>query len=710
MKKLVVILFGLLLVPAIAWADACTTDADCTPCGVCVNNECAGTGLVICEASTDCDAGFYCEVNATDPCANACLPLEAGICLTDGDCDAGECWLDAGVDYGQCFVPCTTDDECGECQICEGGACAGEAGLPCQANVDCADSEYCALGADPCLNECLAIPDDACTNDAQCEAGEECVMLPDGSGLGGCVAIACTTDDECGVCSVCEDGACISQDNMDCETNEDCLPGDYCMVDADDACVTTCEMLDEGACGKDLDCGSAYECEFIEVDDEFGVCIEADCMTDEECGPCGTCVIVDGATAGTCVAEGVVACESSWDCADGEYCDIHLGADCLNECKVLEEGMCLWSEDCPEGKICHYMDNGQDVGECGDPECVEDVDCAGCLMCWDGECWGDLDPLCTTDADCDTDAGEYCMMDAEDPCMNICWVDVIDCDEDADCPDGQICDLDFGECWEPECFEDVDCADDEVCDMGFCWEIECTTDDDCAEGEVCFEGFCGEIVPDCETDDDCDEGFVCIDTICVEDIAPCVEDADCDEGFVCTDGECVEDVVEPDCVEDADCEEGFVCVDEVCVEDVVEPDCVEDADCAEGEVCTDGECVKEIVEPDCAADADCAEGEVCTDGECVAEPVTGCEADADCAEGEVCTDSKCVAGPVTGCEADADCEEGFVCTDGACVADEDDGGGGGGGCSVDTGARGPLSYTILVLLGLAALLRRRLLA
>ncbi len=76
------------------------------------------------------------------------------------------------------------------------------------------------------------------------------------------------------------------------------------------------------------------------------------------------------------------------------------------------------------------------------------------------------------------------------------------CEEDDDCPDGELCDTDANECVEAE-------------------EMTCDDHWECPGDRLCMDGLCVE-----------EEDFVCETT------------ADCPGGDVCSDGECVEDVIE----------------------------------------------------------------------------------------------------------------------------------------------------------------------
>jgi hypothetical protein len=102
-------------------------------------------------------------------------------------------------------------------------------------------------------------------------------------------------------------------------------------------------------------------------------------------------------------------------------------------------------------------------------------------------------------------------------------VEVVECLDDADCLDGETCDVD-GTCVEDdsliECIDDLDCGEDEFCASdGFCDSAivasDCVDASDCAEGEYCDNGYCEAVVQDdCVDDFDCQEGYYCESGIC----------------------------------------------------------------------------------------------------------------------------------------------------------------------------------------------------
>src|SRR5690606_17857628 len=132
-------------------------------------------------------------------------------------------------------------------------------------------------------------------------------------------------------------------------------------------------------------------------------------MTQEVCFD--LTVTIDGRadTEQTCVTV-QVGCTSDDDCTD-QVCDTNTGL-CVD---------CLGDGDCDEGETCDMTTN-----TCTEQGCLGNEDCTGGLVCVGGTC-----EQCTMDSQCTMD--EFCTIDG------VCGVP--ECDTDADCPDGQICEL-----------------------------------------------------------------------------------------------------------------------------------------------------------------------------------------------------------------------------------------------------------------------------
>jgi Cys-rich repeat protein len=207
-----------------------------------------------------------------------------------------------------------------------------------------------------------------------------------------------------------------------------------------------------------------------------------------------------------------------------------------------EAGNPLGEEECTTGGgtdpvVCYAVDSGDPTLSCW--ECTDAT----------GEYYGGCDPI------------------------------PVYCESDAECPDGQVCEL--FPTW--ECDPNVD-----FCPMppefvagGICAEPVqgCYSDDDCNPGESChFQPW------DCADDMACpavEQG------VCVPDTGSCNSDLDCNPGEVCE-------------WRDVPCD-GDVCAaiaESVCVP--AEPNCYSDFDCNPGDICqwVDFECPPGALCPD----------------------------------------------------------------------------------------------------------------
>ncbi len=100
------------------------------------------------------------------------------------------------------------------------------------------------------------------------------------------------------------------------------------------------------------------------------------------------------------------------------------------------------------------------------------------------------------------------------------------------------------------CELDGDCLDDgAVCVDGLCWtpdgggtgieDLACAQDADCPEGLICEDGMCESSLPPpddigmCEADADCGDGEICVACYCMPAEGTCRADADCPAGQRC---------------------------------------------------------------------------------------------------------------------------------------------------------------------------------
>lgn len=163
------------------------------------------------------------------------------------------------------------------------------------------------------------------------------------------------------------------------------------------------------------------------------------------------------------------------------------------------------------------------------------------------------------------DGGDVCLSDADCRQGGSCVGGVcVPCDEDGDCPFGEVCELQAGgnaECVRIECASLEGCglglnSAPRACEEGVCKAAECTSDAECTtSGEACIERLCRPFT--CVSDADCGEGEICnpVTGACVEGNTvdpgeqgwPCSGDADCNDNLACGDGgECIAVYVETD--------------------------------------------------------------------------------------------------------------------------------------------------------------------
>ncbi len=177
--------------------DCCELDEECADTDLCtieacVNNECAGTGDIIC--STDA-----CHVSACNPTTGDCSVPQEIICQ-ELECHVTAC--DPGI--GCVSVPlagcCTSDAECDDSNNCTTDACLGEAGCtndPCAAGDACTVLLSCAPDCTPTTEPVYCEDDgDLCTLES-CAEGQGCVSesVPCAEGTecdpatGGCITV-----------------------------------------------------------------------------------------------------------------------------------------------------------------------------------------------------------------------------------------------------------------------------------------------------------------------------------------------------------------------------------------------------------------------------------------------------------------------------------------------------------------------------------------
>lgn len=268
-----------------------------------------------------------------------------------------------------------------------------------------------------------------------------------------------------------------------------------------------------------------------------------------------------------------LGCETDRACGTGEICDLESGEcvpgfDCSQNPGICQFcGDDLEDNDCGFGDAEAYCDEEAGVcrrtGATCDP-CAADEQC-GLLgvnnlpnRCVDGFCAQGCG-ACPAGFQCDAAA---CIPAGG---MEICET-AIRCDDDIDCPDGEVC-SDYGICL-PLCTSDSDCPTGKICWLdsgplqGQCvtgcqmgetrtsnevfevchgngrFGVPCTTDNECPEGTECNleNGVCE--LTGCQTDADCPLVRTYCDTNTGECVPGCNSDDDCGAFELCENGEC----------------------------------------------------------------------------------------------------------------------------------------------------------------------------
>ncbi|MCP4504617.1 MAG: hypothetical protein GY822_32330 [Deltaproteobacteria bacterium] len=212
---------------------------------------------------------------------------------------------------------------------------------------------------------------------------------------------------------------------VECIENEHCNSGS-CDVD-ENRCVLS-------ACSVDEECPAQHSC-------FDGECFVLPCENDDECAGGEACNV----SSGKC--EPLPGCVNDLQCTSPRVCDVNL-----EEC-VFPSSECSEDSECLLGFFCD-IDQCRPIGECS-----SDGDCFNSDVC-DLESFICVVPLgCVDDLECAENA--FCSEQGE--CT------VIACNDDDTCPQTLRCDeLVGGFCLRfPTCENDLDCPNGQMCDQGF---------------------------------------------------------------------------------------------------------------------------------------------------------------------------------------------------------------------------------------------------
>ena len=242
----------------------------------------------------------------------------------------------------------------------------------------CADNKLCMVDSDcsspnGCLNplgdggSCLQSD---CVTDTDCPSGDKCNTIL------GCYT--CFSDSDCGAGEICapngSSNVCITDPStqpptFECNTVDDCGPGQSCVFGNCVGFISTPSPVGSGSCGDgalngdetDVDCGGS--CEPCSV-------TGAVCLVDSDCTSRNGCLLF-GIT-GICVQDVCTANDLS-NCPDGTLlCDTMLG------CRE-----CVTNDDCDGDSECF-------IGMCGTSPpsyvCDSANDCDSGYQCQSGTC------------------------------------------------------------------------------------------------------------------------------------------------------------------------------------------------------------------------------------------------------------------------------------------------------------------------------------
>jgi len=285
---------------------ACQTSEDCGPCQVCMDGACTEAGVVMCDENSDCMKGFVCKKDPVNPCDNQCVP----------------------------YINCLDDEDCDQCEACMQGKCTATGPMECMSNLDCSGGEICQKSVDFCLNVCVS--DTSCNTDADCGVCEACVG---GACMGG-LEIMCMEDKNCDpgmVCQIDPKDPCKNFCTIplpDCTTDDDCGPCEACN---NGACIASGVV----ACTEDAHCPEGWTCVLVEEDPCENMCEPPppECISDADCGVCQACMDAE------CESIAEIKCTSDSDCDDGMACTNDPDDPCIVQCVSDEPGEDVGSPD-----------------------------------------------------------------------------------------------------------------------------------------------------------------------------------------------------------------------------------------------------------------------------------------------------------------------------------------------------------------------------
>ena len=350
----------------------------CDDINLCTNNDHCFNGTCIGGESVNCDDSEVCTTEICNP-IQGCLHIDNNVPCSDGDictmgdsCAAGSCQSgpEVSCDDGN---PCTDD------------SCDSQTGCTHLPNDEsCDDANHCTVDDTCTSGVCLGLSMKDCNDDNIC-TDDTC------NPLSGCVyevnTNPCTDQNVCTLNDTCQDGVCVSSENLTCDDGNTCTE-DSC--DAQKACL---HVPAEGNCNDGNVCTLNDTClNGTCVSNDALVCNDDNICTDDSCSPQSGCLYIpntvecddnsvctlnDICQNSKCVASGFLDCDDSNICTDDSCDEIDGCQNTHNTAPCDDSSVCTLNDTCNNG-ICGAdgMLNCDDGNQCTDDSC-DVVD--GCL-------------------------------------------------------------------------------------------------------------------------------------------------------------------------------------------------------------------------------------------------------------------------------------------------------------------------------------------
>lgn len=685
----------------------CSTDAQCTDGGTCVNGHCRCTTNSQCDTNvcaTGPDGFGHCTCTTGSECfyagSGGCCKFNCQAVGSGNACDDGNA--------------CSIGEQCnnvGQC-TCSGGCDPTAAvGSVCRSSTgDCDLAEICLEGigcpADAKAPAGTACPDDGilCTAD-QCNGSSALCQHPAGNAGTVCRASAgeCDPAETCTGSSAtcpapqsptgtpCTDDGNVCTNDL-CDSNSTCTHPNNTAPCSDGLFCNGSDTCSGGSCsGHSGDpCPSLGECNNATCDEGADNCAasagtgcssDGNPCTDDICDGSGGCVHVNNAAP----CNDGLACNGADTCGGGT-CSVHAGdpcaggPECNNTCNP--DGSChvaAGTACTDDGNVC-TNDQCDGSGSCSHPAntapCSDGLFCTGTDTCADGACSAHTGDPCSGGAECNdvcSEAADNCAVSAGTACtddLNFCTND--ECNGSGACAHPNNA--------EP-CNDGVFCnGGADTCSGGSC---SVHSGDPCSTGGEC-NNQCNELANTCfsSPETSCtDDGNVCTNDLCdgggaclhPNNTASCDDSLFCNGTDTCGDGACVH-AGNP-------CSGGSECSD-ACNESA--DNCFDPADTSctsDGNVCTDDACDGSgtCAHPNNTAPCDdglfCNVGEVCAGGSCGGGALRDCtDPSTDICTIDSCDEAinSCVNTPNpaqngTPCNDHDACTTATTCNDGLCI-------------------------------------------